>query len=90
MIYGLLKILFYGLIVYFAFKIIRFFQAINKGGRAVPPAKKHSGIMVKDNICNTYLPKDEATKEIHQGKEYFFCSDECRKKFLQAKKDDRP
>jgi YHS domain-containing protein len=88
MIYGLLRILFFGLIVYFAIKIIRVFQAINKRGRTIPPAKKHSGIMVKDNICNTYLPKDEATIEIHQGKEYFFCSDECRKKFLQAKKDD--
>jgi len=42
--------------------------------------------MIKDEICNTYLPKEDAVKEIHEGKEYFFCSQECRRKFLESKK----
>jgi len=42
--------------------------------------------MVKDEICNTYLPKEDAIKEIYQGKEYYFCSKECQQKFLESKK----
>jgi len=42
--------------------------------------------MVKDEICNTYLPKEDAIKEVYQGKEYYFCSNECRQKFLEQKR----
>ena len=42
--------------------------------------------MVQDSVCKTYLPKDEAIKEIHKGQEYFFCSKECQRKFLEIKK----
>jgi YHS domain-containing protein len=42
--------------------------------------------MVKDEICNTYIPKEEAIREVRNGREHFFCSRECRKKFLQADK----
>jgi YHS domain-containing protein len=42
--------------------------------------------MVKDEYCNTYLPKEESIKKMHQGKEYYFCSEECMKNFLEEKK----
>ena len=42
--------------------------------------------MVKDEFCNTYLPREDALKERIDGKEYFFCCQECRKKFLEQKK----
>ena len=41
--------------------------------------------MVKDEICNTYLPKEEAIAAKFDGKEYFFCSKECHQKFLEQK-----
>ena len=40
--------------------------------------------MVKDEICDVYLPKDEAIKTIYQGKEYYFCSEKCKQKFLET------
>jgi len=87
MISRLFVALFWGLIVYFVFKVIRFFKGATQINRTAPPRKNLSGIMVKDEICNTYLPKENAIKEIFQGKEYFFCSDSCRKKFLQTRKE---
>ncbi|MFQ6083088.1 MAG: YHS domain-containing protein [Candidatus Aminicenantia bacterium] len=39
--------------------------------------------MVKDEICNTYLPKEEAIEVNFQGRKYYFCSDTCRQKFLK-------
>jgi uncharacterized protein len=85
---GLAKIIFYIFIGYLAFQIYRFFQAINRRAKSPPPSsgKTQSGFMVQDKVCNTYLPKEDAIKVIHEGKEYFFCSKECQRKFLESKK----
>jgi YHS domain-containing protein len=42
--------------------------------------------MVKDEVCNTYIAEDEAIKEFQNGQVYYFCSQECRKKFLSSRK----
>ncbi|HNT00686.1 MAG TPA: YHS domain-containing protein [Candidatus Saccharicenans sp.] len=42
--------------------------------------------MVKDEICNTYIPEDEALKEVKGGHTYYFCSEACRQKFIQEEK----
>ncbi len=85
---GLIRIIFYAFFAYLVFQVIRFFQAINRRVKSPPPqsAKSLSGLMVQDSVCKTYLPKDEAIKEIHKGQEYFFCSKECQRKFLEIKK----
>jgi YHS domain-containing protein len=83
---GFFRIVFFALAFYILYKIIRFFQSLNKASTAPPKPKSLSGVMVKDEICNTYLPKEDAIKEIHRGKEHYFCSPECRRKFLEAKK----
>jgi YHS domain-containing protein len=43
--------------------------------------------MVKDEVCNTYLPREDAIRESIDGMDHFFCSSECRDKFLQQKKE---
>lgn len=82
----IVKIILYALLVYIIYLLIRFFQTLNKVKKSTRPQKPVSNLMVKDHICNTYLPKEEAIKEIYQGKEYYFCSEACRQKFLEDKK----
>jgi YHS domain-containing protein len=36
--------------------------------------------MVKDEVCGTYIPREEALTEVRDGIEHFFCSEECRRK----------
>ncbi|MBC8359737.1 MAG: YHS domain-containing protein [Candidatus Aminicenantes bacterium] len=86
MITGLFRIIFYVFLAYILFWLFRFFKAINKGSKSPKTPKRPSGIMVKDGICNTYLPKEDAIKEIYEGREYFFCSKDCQQKFLERKK----
>lgn len=83
---GLFKVILYAAIAYLIYIIIKFYQSLKRLKK--PPQKSDSkpGIMVKDEVCNTYLPKEDAIKENYKGKEYYFCSDECRKKFLESKK----
>jgi len=51
------------------------------GGKRVIDA----GDMVKDPVCNTYIPVENAIKENIEGKTYYFCSPECRDKFIKSR-----
>jgi len=86
MLQGFLRIILYALLAYIVYTFIRIYQKLSQKSNAPRQSKKSSGLMVKDEICNTYLPKEDAIKEIIEGKEYFFCSKECRQKFLESKK----
>jgi YHS domain-containing protein len=44
-------------------------------------------VMVKDPFCETYFPKRQGVEGVIQGKTYYFCSAECRDKFLEAAKN---
>ena len=37
--------------------------------------------MVQDPVCKTYFPLRDARRKVIQGKEYFFCSEECADRF---------
>ena len=39
-------------------------------------------VMVKDPYCEVYFPKRNGVKLHHQGAELFFCSPDCRDKFI--------
>jgi len=84
MITGLFRIIVYGLIAYLIYLIYRFFRAINQGSKQRRITKQPSGIMVKDETCNTYLPKEDAIRIQYKGKDYYFCSQECKQKFLSS------
>ena len=83
---AIVRFLFIVFILYVIYAAVRFIQTIGR-----PPAERQrprtlGGTMVKDEFCDTYLPRDEAIREVRDGKEYFFCSRECRDGF--AKKTD--
>lgn len=84
---GLIRFLFYVLIAYLIYLLVRFLFSPRKRPHAASSGRKPSGVMVKDEICNTYLPEEDAIRERVGGKDYFFCSKNCRQKFLdQGKK----
>ena len=83
---GIFRLIYYAFLAYIIYVIIRFFQNLNKRKKPSDHRASLSGMMVKDENCNTYLPKEDATREILDGKEYFFCSKDCRQKFIEKKK----
>ena len=46
-------------------------------------------VMVKDPFCETYFPKRDGIKKVIGGQTYYFCSIECRDKYLEAIKDSK-
>ncbi len=42
--------------------------------------------LVKDPVCNVYLPEDEAIKYKWKGEIFYFCSEDCKKRFIDERK----
>jgi uncharacterized protein len=82
MVAGFFRLILFAFIAYIAFLCVRIYRGLKKvreGARAPRPRSTQS-VMVKDEICGTYIPRDEALTEFRDGAERFFCSEECRRK----------
>ena len=85
MLISIFRIIFYALLIYVILKLFRLFQKPASANRSrVENRVKTQGVMVKDEVCDIYLPKDEAIKIVFQGKEFYFCSEKCKQKFLES------
>jgi YHS domain-containing protein len=86
MVRGMFRLIYYLILAYLIYAIVRFFQNLGRRSQAPKSGPRLSGMMVKDEACNMYVPKEEALREVIDGQEYFFCSKDCRKKFLAQRK----
>ncbi len=57
-------------------------DSASKGGDSNLPV---ADVLVQDPVCGVYCPKKKALTAIYKGKVYYFCSEECRQKFLRDK-----
>jgi YHS domain-containing protein len=71
---------------YVAYKVIRKVgQSFGLGGRPVKaPEGKEPDLLVQDPVCQTFIPRKEALKFHKDGKDYFFCSEGCLKRFQRG------
>jgi hypothetical protein len=54
------------------------FRPSRAASKAQPP--RMGGALVRDKVCNTFLPRERAIRTVVDGREEFFCSDKCRKR----------
>jgi YHS domain-containing protein len=47
-----------------------------------PQPVRDLGPMVRDRVCNTFVPKSRALTARLDSDEHYFCSEDCRRKFL--------
>ncbi|HLA77023.1 MAG TPA: hypothetical protein VJU18_05520 [Vicinamibacteria bacterium] len=61
----------------------RFVAGLLRGLRDDSPARPRvEGDLVRDRICNTFVPRDRALKALVAGHEEHFCSASCRDRAL--------
>ena len=88
----MIRLIYYAILAYAIYALFRFFLNLGQKSRAARP-RPHgapvSGVMVKDDVCNTYVPVEDALREVVDGQEHYFCSEECRTKFRDQRKSDR-
>ena len=68
------------LLGYFLYRLIR---GLFKSGQRITRTENGGVIdeMVQDPVCKTYIPLRDAQRRIIDGREYFFCSEECADRF---------
>jgi len=90
----LLRYIFYFIVGYLLYKIIGQSYKDYKISKSKKDYKRASaahgrmikGEMVKDPMCNTYIPKDSSIKDTVGEQTFYFCSHECREKFIKKLK----
>jgi len=81
---GFFRFVLFLFLAYVAFLFIRIYLGVKRVRRRAQAPRQVRGEMVKDEICNTYIPREEALTEVRDGQERYFCSEECRRKSKSA------
>jgi len=80
------RLIILGILFFFLFRIIRslLFSSPPLSSQLFPEGeKKIVNDMVKDPYCGVYVDRDQAFPLRVKNKVLYFCSEECRKNYLQ-------
>lgn len=81
MLVRLLLWLIVGFLAYTVFQAIK--QMLLKPPETPPEKTSRGEEMVQDPECSTFVPRGDAIKAQHKGKTHYFCSNDCRDKYMQ-------
>jgi uncharacterized protein len=84
MVMGFFRFVLFLFVAYVVFLFVRIYLGLKRVKTRSRPPQQVRGMMVKDEICETYIPREEALTEVRDGVEHFFCSEECRQKFRKG------
>lgn len=79
---ALLRIVFLLLVVRLAARFL--VSLLRPGGQPRRVSKAQGGELVRDRVCNTFLPRERALAARIGGREEHFCSTSCRDRALAA------
>ena len=68
------------ILFYLLYKIINVFKQskhIKNDDCQFKSSSTEAEDLVKDPVCNTYIPRGQAYKREISGKDYYFCSKQC-------------
>jgi YHS domain-containing protein len=82
MVAAIFRLILFAFIAYVVFLFLRITRGLKQARRQAGPKApgRVEGVMVKDEICGTYIPRDQALTEVRDGVEHYFCSEECRRR----------
>ena len=83
---GPLRILILAVLIYIGYRLLR--KSLSKGSESEKDTPKKPGpnerltdVLVEDPVCGTLVPREQAVQLEKNEKTYYFCSQECCKKF---------
>jgi len=75
---------------YFLYRVVKSWMASQNTSKTATyhqTTPEIDDVMVKDPFCEVYFPKRNGIRITHAGQELFFCSSQCRDKFIEAHSD---
>jgi len=84
----LFRLLIFAGVIYLAYRLLKSWKLKNIQSKAGFDKTDNiiDDIMIKDPFCETYFPKRNGVHLLVDGKDLYFCSTECRDKFIASKK----
>jgi uncharacterized protein len=73
-----------GYVVYRAYRKIKDSLSLEKPQPSSSQRIQEPDTLMQDPVCGTFIPRKEALKLEKDGKEYFFCSEGCLKRFRRS------
>ena len=61
-------------------------RAVGRPAAPAPAVPRFEGAMVRDRVCQTFLPRARALSLRCGDEEHFFCSESCKSSFLSARR----
>ena len=59
--------------------VLRFLAAVVQGYQGAP-RREPATEMVRDRVCDTFVPRSRALMAVVDGRDQYFCSPECRER----------
>ena len=83
----IVRILLLAIVVWVIRYVLMSIQGFGKDNSKKKPAEE-TGVMVKDPVCGMYMDPRLAVRMDERGKSIYFCSAECKSKYLAHQKPD--
>ena len=84
----MLRLIFYVLFIFIAYRVFKWALKLLDSGKSDPlihgdHQKPAVDDLVKDPVCGVYVPVRTAISTMAGGKQVYFCSENCRKRYLE-------
>ncbi len=78
-----IRILILAVLFYILYRLLFGNRKKKQATSQVPPEIPAQDTLAEDPICHTYVPQSQALSVEMDEKTYYFCSKECRNKFIE-------
>ena len=86
-----MRLLIFIAIIYIVYKVLKSWMLKNLPSAGSSDSDRVPAevddVMVKDPYCEVYFPKRKGIQLKVKGEDLYFCSPECRDKFIESKSD---
>ena len=87
---GPLRIIILAVLVYIGYRLLKSSftkgRSQNKSASGNPPTGgRITDVLVEDPVCGKLVPQGQSHKVQRDGQTYYFCSEDCSKKFASQK-----
>ncbi|RPH52010.1 MAG: YHS domain-containing protein [Desulfobacteraceae bacterium] len=81
-----MKLIIYLILIYLVYKVIKTWMTPSaySGKKEYGSTGQLDDVMIKDPVCGVYFPKKDGIYLNSDGRDLYFCSTECRDRFVDS------
>lgn len=86
----MIRFIILAVVVYVFYRALKSWLLPNPDGSKSVPGQnvgEIDDVMIKDPFCKAYFPKRNAVHLNHDGEDLYFCSTQCKERYIQAQTD---